>query len=178
MYNTNKNNTFISYWAILISLFILVLVTKTQIYNVQENLDRNETLQENRLEKRTEIQTLNNAKATLEKQWINVDKYLKQVDEAEIIDYLYSFVESVNESWNISAVKSIQFTQWKVNELGFLELNISLSLRLWSTEKLKTILKELTWKEAKYQFYVDNLSFPYGQDEPFTVTIPLKIFYK
>jgi len=39
-----KNNQFLSYIIVLLSLFILVLFTKDQIMNVQSNLDEKEKL--------------------------------------------------------------------------------------------------------------------------------------
>ncbi|MBT3727138.1 hypothetical protein HOG21_05700 [bacterium] len=38
-----KNNKFVSYLILLLSLFILILVTKDQITVMQENLDLKET---------------------------------------------------------------------------------------------------------------------------------------
>jgi hypothetical protein len=39
----NKNNKFISYLILLFSLFILLLVTKDKVMQIQENIDLKET---------------------------------------------------------------------------------------------------------------------------------------
>jgi hypothetical protein len=111
MYQYKKNNSLISYGFILASLFILILLTKTQIYTLQENFDRTDYLENEKEDKRNEGDRLNSGKKTLEKDGVQVDRYLKKINEAELIEYFYDYMEGQNSAGNIAAVKSIKFSE-------------------------------------------------------------------
>ncbi|MCD5385327.1 hypothetical protein LRZ95_01520, partial [Candidatus Gracilibacteria bacterium] len=62
---------------------------------------------------------------------------------------------------------------------GFKEIKINLNILVPSEEKLKRILDFLTSPKSKYNFFIDNFTYPYGEIKGnFKVTIPLKILYK
>lgn len=173
-----KNNKFLWYVIVLISFFILLLVTKTQIYLIQENKDLRETYQFELQESQKVVEALNSAQKNLEAQWIDVTKYLSNFSEDEMIDYIYSYVENVSDGEGVIAIQNITFSEWKRNELGFLQSDITLNLKVGNIDKLKSILKFLTGEDSKYKFYIGNISFPYWDNGSFNISIPLKIFYK
>ncbi|MGB2110721.1 MAG: hypothetical protein ACPHY8_02075 [Patescibacteria group bacterium] len=57
-----KNNKFLTYFLILISLFIVVLFTSTQVMNVQENSDRYTQLEKEIQDVRDQQEELQNIK--------------------------------------------------------------------------------------------------------------------
>ncbi|MBT3729353.1 hypothetical protein HOF65_04360 [bacterium] len=61
----NKNNKFVSYLIILVTLFILVLVTKDQVVNLQENLDLKETYANELSSKKVKLGELNTLKSEI-----------------------------------------------------------------------------------------------------------------
>ena len=58
----NKDNKFLAYLIILVSLFVIVFITKSQFSLMQENLDSLETYKSERDEKKSKLKDLNEAK--------------------------------------------------------------------------------------------------------------------
>jgi Tfp pilus assembly protein PilO len=106
----NKNNKFVSYLIILVSLFVLVLVTKDQVMFMQENLDLRDMNNVELSEKKTKLSELNNLKAELVNTSENISKYNVSIKEDEIIDYIYSYIEETNNKDGIATVKSISIS--------------------------------------------------------------------
>jgi hypothetical protein len=102
-----KNNKFISYLIILLSLFILVLVTKDEIIEFQQNSDENEVYNIKLEEKKSKLLELNNLKNRLSESSNNISKYNVIIKEDEIIDYIYTFVENISTNEEIVIVKNI-----------------------------------------------------------------------
>jgi preprotein translocase subunit SecF len=92
-----NNNKFVSYLIILITLFILVLVTKDKFGTLQEKLDLKETYTSTLEEKKKTLQQLNDKKMELDKSAQNIDKYMIEIKEDELIDYIYSYIEKIND---------------------------------------------------------------------------------
>jgi len=176
----DKNNKFVSYLIILLSLFIVVLVTRVQIMTLQENLDVKEIKTNELNDKKEQRDDLDRIKAKLKSDDSKVGKYLTAFNEDELIDYIYSYIEStLSTEGGITEVKNISFTEWEKNEIWFTESNIIIKLRVPNVEKMKNILDFLTDSESKYNFFVDSFTYPNVDTESsFNITIPLRVLYK
>lgn len=176
----NKNNKFISYLIVLITLFILVLFTKDEIMNIQENNDLNETYINELNLKNSKIEELNKLKKELSNTSEDIDKYKLEIKEDEIIDYLYSNIEDINDGSWVVLINNISIWEAIDTEIWFKETNINLNLRVPSEKKLKKVLDFLTSSDSKYNFFINSFTFPYGKDInwKYSVFIPLKVLYK
>lgn len=176
-----KDNNLKSYILLLVSFFILVLVTKDQIFLVQENSDNNEQLNIELSEKRNNVENLNNLKNELKNNTgslSEISKYLIDFKEDEIIDYIYSYSnENEYENWII--IKNISFSKWLTNEFGLKESNITVSVKANSEINIKKFINFLVSDDSKYKFYISSFSYPYWKvDSIISVNIPMKLFYK
>lgn len=175
----NKNNKFITYLIILTTLFIVILFTKNQIIMIQENNDLRDSYSIKLKDTKEKLKAINEKKAMLNESSENIDKYDLVIKEDELIDYLYWYIEESNRKNGVSIIKSISITEPKDTELGFKETQINLNILVPSEEKLKRILDFLTSPKSKYNFFIDNFTYPYWEIKwNFKVTIPLKILYK
>jgi hypothetical protein len=104
-----------------------------------------------------------------------------EIKEDEILEYIYSKIETDNlnyEDW-AAVVRNISITKGDINEIGFNEATLNLSLRLPSEQRLMDILDFFTWEESKYKFFINSFVYPkISTWSSFNVNIPLKIFYK
>ena len=175
----NKNNKFISYFIILVTLFILLLVTKNEIIKLQENIDLKESYKIELEWKKDKLASLNEKKNMLNKSSENIDKYEVTIKEDEIIDYLYSYIEETNRRNWVVLIKNISISDPKETEIWFMQTDINLTINVPNENKLKVILLFLTSSKSKYNFYIDSFNYPYWRkDWNFMVTIPLKVLYK
>ena len=179
MWYYNKNNKFLSYLIVLVSLFIVVLITKDQILVLQEKLDLKETYTQNLAEKRIKLNELNELKNELLSSDTNTRKYNVEIKENEIIDYIYSFIEDSNNQKGIVLIKSISISEPVETEMWFKETLINLNLTVPNEKRLKDILNFIMSPESKYNFFITSFSFPYGNIEwDFGVSLPIKILHK
>lgn len=181
MWNFTKNNKIYWYILILISLFILVLLTRTQIYSVQVKKDEISINQSKELSFRDELNRLNDIRNKISNDDNEVEKYIVEVSEDEIINYIYSKIEQDNLifSWWIVEVRNITMTKWDINELWFNEVSVNLSLRVPSEDRMIKMLDFLTGDKSKYKFYITSFNYPTSRNNSvFNVSVPLKIFYK
>jgi len=175
----NKNNKFISYLIILATFFIVVLFTKDQIIKIQENRDLRDTYNIELEAKKTQLSEINEKRTMLNNSSENIDKYILEIKEDEIIDYLYSYIEETNKRNWVSIIKNISISDPKDTELWFKETLITLDLLVPSEEKLKRTLEFLTSSKSKYNFFITSFTYPYWKiDWNFSVTIPLRVLYK
>lgn len=182
MSNIKKNSKIYWYIMILISIFILLLVTRIQVTETQINLDDiliNENLEK---EAREELSRLNDIEKKLNSEnelWI--DPYMNEFTEDKIMDYIYSKVEEDNskyEDW-MAVIRSINITQWDINELWFNEAEINVNMRVPSEDRMLKMLDFFTNSDSKYKFFLTSFNYPTINDwSSFNITIPLKIFYK
>jgi len=174
-----KNNKFISYLIILITFFILVLVTKNEILNLQEKSDLKESYKIELEGKKQKLTEINEKKMMLNKSSENIDKYQLSIKEDEIVDYLYSYIEETNRRNGVVLIKNISISNSKQTEIGFEQTDINLTLIIPNEEKLKTILLFLTSPKSKYNFFINSFNYPFGKiNWNFTVTVPLRVLHK
>jgi hypothetical protein len=101
-----KNNQFLSYIVVLLSLFILVLFTKDEIISVQSNLDEREQLNIQLNEVRVDQEKLQKIALEVEQEDSVTARYLKNeiIDDKEvylysedkILDYFYDYSDKIN----------------------------------------------------------------------------------
>lgn len=175
----SKNNKFVSYLTILISLFILVLFTSDKIKQIYQNIDLKETYNISLEDKKTKLNELNTLKNSLTSSKADLDKFIVTIKEDEVIDYIYSSIEDTNDQTWVSIVKNVTISEPKETELWFNETLININMRVPNEEKLKKIIQLFLSKNSKYNFYITSFSYPYGESqENFSVSLPLKILHK
>jgi hypothetical protein len=182
---STKNNKIYSYILLLISLFVLVLFTRWQFTNLQISFDEKEQAEINLQSSRDEVSRLNKIETELNSSDVNISKYLNNVTEDNIIDYVYSQIERDNISssdWIIS-VRSMSLQEEKTNEFWFKEIWIILNLRVPNENRMYRILDFFVWENSKYKFFIESFSYSNNNtsnvsDSGFNITIPLKVFYK
>jgi hypothetical protein len=103
-----------------------------------------------------------------------------EIKEDELIDYIYSYIEKINDKNWVVVVKSLSISEPEDTETWFKETNITLNLRVPNEEKIKQILTFLTSTESKYKFFISSFSFPYGDtvEWSYSISIPLKVLHK
>ncbi len=185
----NKNNKFVSYLIILISLFIVVLFTKDIVKSIYENIDLKDNYTIKLDEKKDKLSKLNDLQNKLINSKEDIAKYMLEIKEDEIIDYIYSSIEKINiekikwenintEKW-ITYVRAITISEPVDTELWFKETLINIDLKVPNEVKMKEVLDTFISKESKYNFFINSFSFPYGEKETdFTVSLPLRILHK
>lgn len=175
----NKNNKFVSYLMILISLFILVLFTSDKIKQIYQNIDLKDTYTINLNDKKTKLNELNKLKNSLANSKADLEKYNVTIKEDELIDYIYSSIEKTNNRNGVSIVKNVTISEPTETELWFKETSINVNLRVPSEDKLKEIINLFLSKNSKYHFYISSFSYPMWEtQENFSVSLPLKILHK
>lgn len=188
----NKNNKkIINYTLIILSLFMIVLFTKDLILDTQWNTIKIQEKKSEETEKRQEVKKL---KALKKQTDLQLEKYTKQVQENELVEYLYSTIEKLNTSRSAAGsvfVKSLKISKGTKNEIWFLESSIDLTVQIWSEIKMKQLLDTLLSETSDYKFFIPSFSYEKPdsnvpdavaawrwETESFEVNIPLKIFYK
>ena len=179
MWSIKKDNTFISYLIILASLFVLVLFTRVEYEKLQSNLDIRDSHLASVEEKKEELNRLNKIKASINDDDKEYVKYVTDIKEDELIDYLYTYIESLNSEKGIVNIKNINISEPKKNELGFTQTDIAIQIIVSNELTMNQFLDFLTWPNSQYNFFLDSFSYPNdGRKWAFSVNIPLKIFYK
>lgn len=175
----NNQNKLLFYFFILISLFILITFSKGSINSIISNLDEIET-------KKIELQSKEKLSKELDDISKNIankpelKKYINEVKEDELLDYFYNYV-AISRSWSwFTVIDSINFDKWSKNEYWFNEWRINLTITVSDEQELFKMLDFIVSKESKYQFFIDNFSFPNDSNIVWSiqVNIPIKMFYK
>lgn len=185
-----KNNQFLSYVIVLLSLFILVLFTKDQVMLMQSNLDVKE-------QKNQELNQVREKQENLQKIALEVSqkdsvtkRYLKSemnweneeflYSEDALIDYFYSYADEVSSSasWTL-AINSINISNETQNELWFFEVSINVNAQVSSEAIMRAFLDHLISNDAKYKFFIESYYYPFDDRVgSFNMQLPLKVFYR
>ena len=188
-----KDNKFISYLILLISLFVIVLFTKDQFNVMQEKLDSKNTYNKELKLKREKLDSINKIKNELNSnngaekssEFKEVEKYNISFSENELIDYFYGYIESLEsiDSKGLKAqelvIKNINFSEWIKNELWFIESNINLNISVLDENAMLKFIDFLTDEESKYKIFIETFSYPNNKKEWWLdLVIPLKLFYR
>jgi hypothetical protein len=179
-----KNNKIYWYIIILVSLFILVLVTKNQFSSIQIKKDEILVNKINEISLWEEVNRLNEIRNKILNEDNDINKYIVDVSEDLIIESIYSKIEKDNNSnnnnpWDLVKILNLTMYKWGVNDLWFKELTLNLNLTVPSEDRMIKLLDYFTWDEAEYKFFITSFSYPsLNNNSFFNVNIPLKIFYK
>lgn len=178
-----KNNKLNWYLLILLSLFILVLFTKNQVSLMYLNLEEKSIKQSELEVKREELNKLDAIRSKAEDKNSWLDKYSKKLKEEELMYYIYSKIDSDNLKYSdwISTIRSLNISEWKINELWFYESTVTLSVRVPNETAMFRLLDFFIDDKTEYKFFVDSFNYPKNEnwlDSSFNVTVPLKVFYK
>jgi DNA-binding Lrp family transcriptional regulator len=101
-------------------LFILVLFTRIQFNNIQVSLDEKSTSESRYQIARNEVDRLNEIEKKLNSSEVDVSKYINEIKEDDIIDYIYGNIEDYNldiASTGEIIVRSMSLKEGKVNEI-------------------------------------------------------------
>ena len=174
-----SNNKFFSYILILLSIIIIFIFIKDIIFNIQSNLDINEKYSLDLKNKKQELNKLSQLKNNIKGNNKDIDKYLLDIKEDEVIEYIYSYIESINNENGSVIIKDISISEPKNTDIWFRQTDINLNLVVSNEKKLNNILFFLTKEDSKYNFFIKNFSYPYWKiNWSFSVVIPLKVLYK
>jgi uncharacterized protein YdcH (DUF465 family) len=156
-----------------------VLFTRGEYEKLQSNLDIRDTHAAKLIEKKEELNRLNKIKADINSDSTEYMKYVTEIKEDELIDYIYTYVESTNSEKGIINIKNINISEPKKNELGFTQTDLAIQIIVSNEATMNKFLDFLTSPASQYNFFLDSFSYPNdGRKGAFSVNIPLKIFYK
>lgn len=184
-----KNNQFLSYIVVLLSLFILVLFTKDEIMSVQSHIDEKEQLnaqlsvvraeQEDLQKIALEVEQEDSVTARYSRNEIIDEKEVYLYSEDKIVDYFYNYADNINSWSGQLLISSINISEEKENDLGFLEMSIEVNAQVSDITVMKAFLDYLIAKDSKYQFFIENYYHPLdGREGNFNMKLPLKVFYR
>lgn len=173
----NNNSKFIPFLILFASLFIFVFFTLDFYSTLQVNLDQKSTLESQFAEKNKQKSDLEAIKKQVESgKNSEVDKFVFEFKEDELIQYIYDFAQA-NESY--MSIKQVTFEEGKQNEYGFKEGRIQIDTRMGGEEIMMKFLDFLTSEDSKYSFFIDSFNYPNdGLAGSYNISIPLKVFYK
>lgn len=176
--NNKSKNTFLTYFFLLLSVFVLVLFTKNFYQNVLETSKQKEVLAQTLSEKSSELDKLSKIKSDIDSgnvKDINFDKFLVKFSEDELVEYFYNYAKT---NPGKAEINSISLKEWKLNEYWFNEAGVDLSVNFLSEQEMIKMLNFLLNSE-KYNLYIHDFTYPlWKTDKPFRVNIPLKVLYK
>lgn len=185
-----KNNQFLSYLIVLISLFILILFTKDAIFSVQSNSDIKEELTNELNQVREKQDSLKKIALEVEQKDSVTKRYMKNeiidgkkeylYSEDKLLDYFHNYAEVINSSssWSLN-INSITISDETENELGFFEKSIAVNAEVSNEETMRAFIEYLISSNSKYQFFIESYFYPFDWREGnFNMKLPLKIFYR
>ena len=94
---------------------MLVLFTRGEYEKLQSNLDIRDSHLASVEEKKEELNRLNKIKASINDDDKEYVKYVTDIKEDELIDYLYTYIESLNSEKGIVNIKNINISEPKKN---------------------------------------------------------------
>jgi transcription initiation factor TFIIIB Brf1 subunit/transcription initiation factor TFIIB len=157
-----KENQLLSIVLVLFSLFIIIFFIKDMFYEMQANNIKSSENNKILTQKEEELKKLNEAKNRLDnikdidknsktltvkqKEGLEILKISRKFKEDEILLYLKDYAENFNKQADeeMISIKSLNFTEAKESELGFLETQINISAKVKNNEAMKTFLSFLT----------------------------------
>lgn len=176
--NNKTKYVFLTYTFLLLTVFLIVLLTKNFYYDIKSNSWVINNLETQIKTKNEEFDRLSKIKFDIDN-WnisdVNFDKFLIKFNEDEILNYFYSYVNK--KIWKLK-IDSISIDKWKINDFWFNEWKIDLTATFLTEQDMINMLNSLLNNE-KYNFYIHDFSYPFWWNtKNFQVNIPLKVLYK
>lgn len=176
--NSPVKYKFLSYFFLLLSVFVIFLFTKNIYSEVSQNKQEKQSILQKVEQKKSEYQALSKIQSDITAgkiKDINFDKYLVEFSEDELLNYFYSYA---NQNPTKIRIQSLSLQEWVLNEFGFKEGNIELNA-LFTTEKDMLDTMNVFLNSEKYNLYIHSFNYDFGNiSGPFSVSLPLKILYK
>ena len=160
MLQKHQKHTFISYTLVFISLFILVLFTKDLFFQMQENASLKSSAQQELDDARVTLGDLEKNQQAIHSQKEYIQQYTTGFSEDELLDFIYGYTQKVNQNVTHILIKDLSFSEPQKNEIGFWEVQISLSAQVSSERIMKQFLDFLTVENTQYAFFIDSFNYP------------------
>ncbi len=179
--NMKQNNNFSSLLIGLFCLFVLIFFTKDLALGVYDNYQQKAQLQFESAESRQQWEDYSALKKQLEAGQSDSDlsKYAQDFSQADFIEFLYEYIETSTSGGSSILIKTINFSEPELNEIGFMQANVDVSVRMPNLAVMWDMLNYLVGDQAKYKIFITDFSFPNdNKGWNFVVNLPLKIFYK
>jgi len=146
---------------------------------MQENNDIYTTTEQELVDARAELTQLEVDKKDILSQQELVQKYTRWFSENELIDFIYGYAEKMNQNVTHILIKNINFSAPQKNEIGFWEVQINIAAQVSSERIMRQFLDFLTVNNTEYAFFMDSFTYPAdGRSGGFSITVPVKMFYK
>lgn len=183
-----NNTKFISTLLIFISLFVIILFTKWQIFRVSELnnvISEAQAKKDDLVKEYNKLESIKNNK--LKSKLSDIEKYTKKLKEDELLDFIYSEIFRLNLSSSSYVKKQpiiisgLKISDSQLNLLNFYESNIDLNLVVPNESRLREVLNILN-NNDKYKFFITSLNYENNKENQeswdwITVSIPFKVFY-
>lgn len=175
-------NHFFVYILFLISVFVLLFITKPQYELLQKHLDTRDAsafILEEKEENLDKLNTLKNNFASdsgdlLEKISHISDGY----SDDEIIEYIYSYAQKINSGDERIIIKNLSIDENGSWDLGFQVLSVGVSAIFSSEKTLFAFMNFVNSSEGKYSFQISSFDYPQQESGNLVINIPLTLYYK
>lgn len=176
MKTTNNLNILISNALLVVSLILLVTLTKNSYYSLQDNLEERNmvTIEQTNLEEK--IKKYREIKKVLESEEENeTEKYDINFNEWEFINYFYSI--SVKEgSW--IRILNMFLDKGSISSDGFKKARVSMRVKANSVDKVMNFISQIN-SSKDYKLLTTSLNVPEdSQKGAFELEIPVTVIYK
>lgn len=183
MKTVSKNNNFVSYLLLILSLCVLFFVTKNVFADLQIHLDTFENQKRELTTSKEKLDTLNILKKDLLneqniiKQTIN--PFIEEPTEQDILDFFYSYADEQNRENDVIIFRGINISEPTQNDIWLREMNINLSTIFAGESTLFAFLNMLMSAEIPYNFYISDFDYPMNENSGNIQTdIPLTVYFK
>lgn len=169
--NNKQKYKLLTYVFLFLSLFVGIIFTKNFYTWLWVNIEQKKSLEYTLESTKNEYSELKSIQEKIKNDgwWEEWEKFLIDFSEDELLQYFYSSNGNFSE---------IEFTPGTLNDFWFLEWKINLSMTFSSEKNMKDFIDKTLLKSPKYNFYIHDFSYPFGEVWPFEVNIPIKILYK
>jgi hypothetical protein len=117
----HKNNTFISYFILLLTFFVLIFATMNFYQKLQVSLDTFETQENTREILKQELTELNILQANLKVEGSedlkNLMPYLVEVNEKSLLNYFYSYARKENLENDVIILRNVNISAESLNDI-------------------------------------------------------------
>lgn len=182
MNNFESKNLFLANLIIIVSLFILLFVTKDLYSNYQITKDNSRTLAKELIETNNELEKFQNIQSTIvEEDKEILQRYNVEYTDSDVLYFIHSLAEN-EVTW--ITVDNVKLTSGIENKHGFMEWTVNIWVNYESDDELLEFISKLT-NSNDYVVFIDEISFPFSHNlwenvevKTNKVSIPLTIYYK
>ena len=177
MHNDKRTST---YLLVFLWLAILLFFTKWAYSDLQLQLSEKKAYVAEIDELTKEKEKLNEIQLAMKdpksETRLEIQRYVTDFTEDDLLNYFYGYA-----LWSDGKfiIKSLNLNKKDVNEYGFREWIINLSVSVGDEKIIMNFLRDILSENAQYRFFVEKFDLPEKQKwRNMEVNIPLKIFYK